>query len=401
MTFSRRDSASHRVLILDGNQRSALAATRSLGGHGVHVVVAAETTRSLSGSSRYCRDSFSYPSPSEQPLEFLDNIQKNAALRNVRVLMPMTEVTGYLLARHRDRFAPAALPLPDVDSWELLANKCSLMQLAEQLDIPVPKSLFTTNVDEIQSASEQIGFPVILKPCLSKIWHNERCISTGVHAARNHAELVELTTKHAYFRDFPLVVQSFVPGTGHGIFVLYDHGRAVTFFAHRRVREKPPEGGVSVLSESVPLRADLQAYATRLLDRAHWHGVAMVEFRCAQDGAPYLMEVNPRFWGSLQLSIDAGVDFPSMLYDLAHGNSTVGPASYRVGVRTRWLLGDLDRLYLVLKGRNENPDGFSRLNQLMQFMRLAEKNTRYEINRFDDFRPFLFEIGQYIRQLGS
>ncbi len=401
MTLLRSDAARHCVLILDGNQRSALAATRSLGSHGIHVVVAAETTHSLSGSSRYCRDSFSYPSPSEQPLEFLDNIQKNAALRNVRILMPMTEVTGYLLARHRDRFAPAALPLPDVDSWDLLANKCSLMQLAKQLDIPAPKSLFAANAAELQSAAEQIGFPVVLKPCLSKIWHNEHCISTGVHAARNLAELAALTTKHGYLRDFPLVVQSFVPGTGHGIFALYDHGRAVTFFAHRRVREKPPEGGVSVLSESVPIRADLQNYAARLLDRAHWHGVAMVEFRGTQDGIPYLMEVNPRFWGSLQLAIDAGVDFPGLLYDLASGTATSGPASYRLGIRTRWLLGDLDRLYLVLKKNNEKTIGFSRLAQFTQFMRFWERNTRYEVNRIDDFRPFLFELRQYIRQLGS
>ena len=37
----------------------------------------------------------------------------------------------------------------------------------------------------------------------------------------------------------------------------------------------------------------------------------MVEFKHDErDGVPKLMEINGRFWGSLQLAIDAGVDFP-------------------------------------------------------------------------------------------
>jgi len=43
----------------------------------------------------------------------------------------------------------------------------------------------------------------------------------------------------------------------------------------------------------------------------------MVEFRVdARDGTAKLMEVNPRFWGSLQLSILSGADFPYLLYNL-------------------------------------------------------------------------------------
>ena len=53
-----------------------------------------------------------------------------------------------------------------------------------------------------------------------------------------------------------------------------------------------------------------QRLKQELLDELNWHGVAMVEFKVTEDGTPYLMEINTRFWGSLQLAIDAGVDFP-------------------------------------------------------------------------------------------
>jgi hypothetical protein len=43
------------VLILDANQRSALAATRSLGKRGIPVVTGDETKDTLAGNSKYCR----------------------------------------------------------------------------------------------------------------------------------------------------------------------------------------------------------------------------------------------------------------------------------------------------------------------------------------------------------
>jgi predicted ATP-grasp superfamily ATP-dependent carboligase len=183
------------------------------------------------------------------------------------------------------------------------------------------------------------------------------------------------------------------------MFALYDHGKAVAFFAHRRLREKPPSGGVSVLSESIPIDARLREIAQRILDHVGWHGVAMVEFKVAADGTPYLMEVNARFWGSLQLAVDAGVDFPCLLYKVAVGERPDETNDYQIGIKSRWLLGDLDCLYLTLKGgSNRFQTRQSRWRTMLQFVRFFEKKTRYEVNRWDDWRPFLAELKQYRRQ---
>jgi predicted ATP-grasp superfamily ATP-dependent carboligase len=86
-----------------------------------------------------------------------------------------------------------------------------------------------------------------------------------------------------------------------------NRGRLRAAFAHRRLREKPPSGGVSVLSESIALDPQVLEQAERILEALKWHGVAMVEFkRDARDGVAKL-GINGRFWGSLQLSVDAGV----------------------------------------------------------------------------------------------
>jgi len=68
----------------------------------------------------------------------------------------------------------------------------------------------------------------------------------------------------------------------------------------------------------------------------------VVEFRIdARDGRPKLLEINPRFWGSLALSVQSGVEFPYVLYQLATGGTCRPALDYRTGVRTRQLLGDV------------------------------------------------------------
>jgi hypothetical protein len=108
---------------------------------------------------------------------------------------------------------------------------------------------------------------------------------------------------------YPLILQQRIVGPGTGIFLLLWDGRVRAVFAHRRLREKPPAGGVSVYRESIVADPALVERSRRLLARLHWQGVAMVEFKIdAFTGTPYLMEINGRFWGSLQLAIDAGID---------------------------------------------------------------------------------------------
>lgn len=79
-----------------------------------------------------------------------------------------------------------------------------------------------------------------------------------------------------------------------------------------------------------------------LLDAFGWSGVAMVEYKVDErSGEPVLMEINGRFWGSLQLAVDAGVDFPRLLAEINLGGKPPRTRSYRF-VRSRWFWGDVD-----------------------------------------------------------
>jgi len=87
-------------------------------------------------------------------------------------------------------------------------------------------------------------------------------------------------------------------------------------------------------------------YGLKILKSLHWHGVAMVEFKKdLHDNQFKLMEINPRFWGSLDLPIASGVDFPYLLYKMSIEGDVKPKISYRKGLRYAWFPLDLVRTF--------------------------------------------------------
>jgi predicted ATP-grasp superfamily ATP-dependent carboligase len=384
------------VLVLDANQRSALAVTRSLGKLvNVRVLTADMSVQSLAGQSRYSSSYHQHPSIYDDGAAFSRWLIEFTRIHHIDWLFPTTEISSQSILRLRSELHPCQIPFADLDKVMTLANKWSLIELAETAGVPYPRSRYFTNSTELNVSAVQ-EYPIIVKPCLSRIPLSSGWMDSTVHVAADAQALTALL-QHPYLRDHPFMLQEFIAGHGAGVFALYHQGEPITFFAHQRLREKPPRGGVSVLSQSATLDSRLLNAAKTLLDAAKWHGVAMVEFRVAADGTPYLMEVNTRFWGSLQLAIDAGVDFPALLLKTNLGEAVKPLLSYRIGQRLRWLLGDLDSLYLVLRD-----GGFSKqekLKRLIAFFTPNLSNTRHEINRWEDLGPAWFELKSYIKAL--
>lgn len=383
------------VLVLDAEQRSALAITRSLGQRGIKVITADTNTATLAGSSKYSAQSEAYPEQSNES-DFLQALQSIIKKHDIALLIPVAEVSLYTVLKNISYFNNVIVPYPSLDKINTLSDKAGLIRLCQALDVPSPQSVEVMGFKGFKLDELRLSFPVVLKPYKSKIEVDGKWLNTGVKYARSAAELDEIGNNEPAFRDHKFLIQEYIEGAGAGVFLLYDHGQCIAEFSHERIREKPPSGGVSVLCKSVPMRKDMLETSKRLLDHLNWHGPAMVEFKISPAGKPYIMEVNTRFWGSLQLAIDAGVDFPFLLYSASVNPGSVKPINnYKSGVRLRWLLGDIDRLYLVLKSKEYNRR--KKVREILTFLVFLAPNLRYEVNRLSDIRPFYFEAKRYIR----
>jgi predicted ATP-grasp superfamily ATP-dependent carboligase len=397
---SRRD----RVLVLDAESTKALAVARALGPT-MEVYTASRRRPALAAWSRFVVEHRFCPIRRDD--ELAPWVLGFCRERGIGVVLSPAETSSWLLARDRDALESEGvlLPLPRREVLEIAMDKARTLGAARELDVAAPPTVVLDDVEQALPAARELGWPVVVKPRWSYYWTGERFVAGGgVSYAASETDLRAALARQPAGAPAP-ILQRFVPGRGLGLFfVMTDDGGLAAEFAHERLRDLRPTGSGSVLRRSVRVDPELRETAMRLLRGIGWRGVAMVEFRGEpgagrRDGAPMLMEINGRFWGSLQLSIDAGVNFPRILVDVAQGRTAPMPR-YREGVVLRWWLGDLARVGRVMKGP---PRGFagtfpSRLEGLAQFLGPQPPRTRNEVLRWEDPLPAIGEVLAALRR---
>ena len=392
-------------MITDGENRSALAATRSLGMKGCRVVVTASSERSLASSSKHCSQGAAVPDPDKAGPEYAQAILDIVSREKIDVIFPMTEVSIHLLNSIRDQLPTGVvLACSPSDQMSAVSNKFDLFQLAESLGVPMPATYYLERPDDLPNVAQKISrYPVVVKPSLSRLPHGNGFLSGGVRYAVSREDLENIYAIKEILQ-YPSLIQERIEGPGTGLFTLFGRDRHLALFSHRRVREKPPSGGVSVVSESVELDDEMVKHAENLLSAVSWQGVAMVEFkRDNRDGKAKLMEINGRFWGSLQLAIACGIDFPGLYLDYLQGKLPLAVSSnYKQGHKLKWFFGCLDHLVIRLKNNSSSlnlPDTEpTKLGAVVDFLKVLEKDSSFDVFNRRDMGPFFHEAGSYLKQ---
>ncbi len=390
------------VLVTDGETRASLAVARSLVQAGYRVHVAARERSSLAGTARGISASCVMPDNLSQPGPFREAVIAYVAAHRIGVVLPITDAAVLALLPARSALRPAVMPLPSESAFRAVSDKSRLRAAAEAVGLAYPAEW---RIDAPGDATRVgvVQYPVVIKPARSVVDVGGARRKTGVRFADTAAELAAVIADYDP-AAYPLLVQQRIVGPGVGVFLLMHQGRAVATFAHRRLREKPPAGGVSVYAESVEADPDLRRRSLDLLARFEWEGVAMIEYKIDQaTNTPYLMEINGRFWGSLQLAVDAGVDFPRLLVECALGAHPITDGSYRIGAKSRWWWGNVDHLLTRLTHSSADlhlpPGAPSQWRAILDFASSAGPRTRDGVFRFRDPGPFVLESWQWLRRL--
>ncbi|MCU7865375.1 MAG: ATP-grasp domain-containing protein [Candidatus Thiodiazotropha sp. (ex Lucinoma borealis)] len=394
------------VLVTDGNSRASLAITRSLGAYGYNIFVGDKNELSLASSSKYCHQAIKYPDPVLYPEEFLEKLASIVNTYDIDLLIPVTDVCVIPISESVIvSNLSCKIPIPNKDTLHLAANKNELVRFASELGVNVPDSQTIESFDDLESLKISISYPVVIKPSRSRVLVDGKWKFTSVDYADNKKALLS-KLKNIHSKTYPVMIQERILGPGIGAFYCYEHGKCITKFSHRRIREKPPSGGVSVLRESIGIDPIVDEHSQILLDRLKWHGVAMVEYKYDEKrNIPYLMEINGRFWGSLQLAIDSGVDFPKHLADISSGKQKPINEEYKIGVKTRWLWGDIDLLLMLLfKSKHQlhlASGSKSRWRIIIDILIPFGRNLHYEVLRISDIKPWLFESKMWLKEVFS
>jgi predicted ATP-grasp superfamily ATP-dependent carboligase len=377
-----------RVLVIESQAKAAIPALESLARGGLFVVAASEKRHHSGFWSRYCHEKHVCPSPRTHKAEFqrwlLDFLDRG----NIDMLFSLGHYGAPAVSeiqdevRRRTRFLA-----PDHATFMAAYAKISTMRTAQQAGVPTPDTWFPHEVPAgIDAVANAISnWPVLIKP---DIGVGARGITWCHSPDELRAEFPHIVAAHG-----PCFVQEFVPSGGmqYKVDMLVDDAqRVLGGIVYGKTRMYPPDGGSSVLNFSAD-RPDILAFAQRMLAELNWVGFCDFDFVVdPRDDVPKLMEINPRFPESFRMGTSVGIDFPMMIYRVAHGERVEPVIDYPKDRFLRFLPGDV--LWFI---RVNNQRRFNTWPSWFRFFR----HTSYQLLSVRDPGRFLGYLAENVAML--
>jgi predicted ATP-grasp superfamily ATP-dependent carboligase len=334
------------ALIVDANERSAVAACEALARGGYRVGTASSLRPAPAEWSRFSHQRFPLPNPREEPLRFATAVGEIAATHSYDVALPCSEGSLWALANNRRVMGegPIGTRLPSGEVVARSTSKAELLKIAPQVGFAAPETVVCANHDEVEAAIARVGYPFVLKP--------RRTVFDRDGAVRHLASAVvetpdELEAKLALV-GWPCLVQRHEQGAIVSIGGVRADGELLGLACSRYARTWPPDAGSVCFSRTFEPSSALVEALEGLLAELAWEGIFELELAERDGGELAVLDFNPRIYGSLALAVRAGAPLPAIWCEwVLAGRKSRGWA--RPGVSYRWT--DADLRYAVRRMR--------------------------------------------------
>jgi ATP-grasp domain-containing protein len=346
------------VLVSDtySQSRSALAAVRALGAAGYPVAVTISGRMSLAAASRFCRRRVSVPVVTDP--EYARSVQSEAARRPYLTVMPTSDAALIALGAQVGEYVDKSI----------LAKRAALVGIAP------PWTRMFPSLEALRRSARDLQYPVMIKPSISR---------SPPFRARSPEELE--TTAPAIPPVGEVVVQPYLDQSMRAVCGLMWRGRLMAVVHQRYLRIWPPVCGTSSAAETVDPDLELEEKLIRLLDG--YEGIFQ-----AQLAGPYLLDLNPRPYGSLPLAVAAGVNLPALYCELLGGSSPGTEITRgRTGAFYRWIEGDLRTLWSGLRARDIS------FGDALRALR-PQFGAAHSVESVSDPRPLLVRMWGQVRR---
>ncbi|WP_217587613.1 ATP-grasp domain-containing protein [Lentibacillus saliphilus] len=371
------------IAFLDGDKRSTLAMIRSIGKQKQYRILVGGTGKSaFCRYSRYVDGSFLYKDPSQSYAQFVDSLQRVLDTEEPDYICPGSDLT--LCAIYTSPIYESIkerLIAPPKHMYMQASDKKQITELAEACQVKtIP-----------EATPHTATYPVVVKPKLSRFFVGDQ-LQYGFRQFVQNVEECDKAVEAMKPHVEPLI-QEVISGKGYGVFAAAKDGKPIVYFAHERIREVPPGGGVSTLRRANAVHPALKEATEKIIRQLNWTGIMMVEFKGESKAEAYFMEVNARPWGSLDLAVRSGVDFPGLMIDLfVHEHSfeqlfqTYNRKPYKP-CYSRWIIGELNYIRYVLTSARP----FMEKLRLMCRVMKPHRRETYDTLRWTDPLPFIAE----------
>ncbi len=228
--------------------------------------------------------------------EFTSILRQECQRRQIELLIPTVDAELAPLAQQAEHFKELGikLPLSSAETLQRCADKYALLTHCQDTGL----------TPEFELLTPQTNLTTWQFPCFAKPRHGSG--SNGAMTINHQGEL-ELLPK-----DSSYLIQELLPGEEYSVDI-YIHSGGIPIAAVPRLRMKI-DSGIAVAAQTC-INPQLSQMAVAIAQQAGITYVANVQFKADQNGQFKLLEINPRFPGTLPLTAAAGIDIPLLLID--------------------------------------------------------------------------------------
>jgi predicted ATP-grasp superfamily ATP-dependent carboligase len=336
-----------RVLVTGGEYFGGLAAIRALARSGHQTWAAIVDENSYAARSRAAAGAVVVPDPATGALRFAEAVSTEAKRLGAQVVLPGTDLALTALAAHADAFPPTiALGVCSSQVVERATAKAALTDLAAAAGFAVPPTRQITRFDMDTEEGIEFTFPAVVKPVRSDVPNrNGTLVHRPVMPIKNAAELCAVVDQS---EGDEWLVQPFLEGELFAVAGVAWEGTIVAAVHQVAQRIWPSRCGGSSYAMTVTPDEGRAQKVVRLVDDLAWSGIFQVQLLRSRT-EDYLIDFNPRFYGTLALALAAGVNLPALWVEMLIGNQPQASFAYRSGVRYRAQLKDLRAIALLVR----------------------------------------------------
>jgi predicted ATP-grasp superfamily ATP-dependent carboligase len=318
------------ILVTDGNYKHSLAVVRSLGRSGIRcsLDISSHTPLAVSRFCRYTRKLVICPNPVRYFEEYVKWMESIYTGNRYDIIIPVGSESNLAVAELDPEMVSGKSITPDPQVVKLMSDKEAAIEKMAGLSVNVPRTARLSGCDQLRETYSKWDCPLVIKPVTG-------ASAVGVHYVHSEESVKPVCDMLERSDPSQYIVQEYIAGTGRGFFGFYSDGRLLSYFMHERIREFPVTGGISIVARSVNDRY-LFELGDHVLNALKWSGPCMLEFKYDPSHKKYtLIEVNPKLWGSLELAIASGVNFPELIVRHLMGEEFDTP-EYSDGITFAW-----------------------------------------------------------------
>lgn len=245
--------------------------------------------------TRYFRTKYSDKHYIIERSAYLESVLDILRRDNIDLFIPIHNDEMDIVLQNKHKAKKALAYWGSYESFCILNNKDRLYNLARELNINVTKKY--NNIEEAQ-------VKCVIKPI-------NQSSAKGVRYFFDQEKLDKEKSDLGSRKD--IIIQEYIQGEGVGYSVFAKNGKIITGFGHKRLAEYPISGGSSVYRETYSNEKMIRI-TSKIIEATKWSGFAMFEFKLTPNNEIYLIEVNPRIWGSINQGLQNGVNYFSELF---------------------------------------------------------------------------------------